>query len=141
MNLKFFKSFAIATAVLLSVATSAQAQYQTLTLAAQVAISPTKTVDIDSAREVSTVAGNNYVIDRNGVKHTGVFANVSVVYGSPAFQNYVQVSNGVWRNLTQTTAVECTQGGSVTTWANGTSETVNDGCAFASAVYYRARRI
>lgn len=143
MKTSFFKSAAIAAAIVMSLTASitAQAQNQGVTLAAQVAISPTKTVDIANAREIGTNGGNHYVIDRNGVKHVGTFANLSVLYGSAAFQNYAQVSPGVWRNLTQTNAIECTQGGSMTTWANGTADTINDGCAFASSVYYRARRI
>ena len=133
----FVASFA---AILAACGGQAQAQDLSATLAGQVAISPTKTVDITTAREIGMNPGNQYVIDRTGVRHPANFGHPSVIYLSGYFAQFAQYAPGVFRNVTQTNSIECSPGGSLTTWANGAQEVTPDGCAFSDSVKARARR-
>lgn len=114
---------------------------QAQTLANQVQISPTKTVDIANARFINLQPGNVYIQDRNGVTHYGVINSMSVLTTTEAFKNYFEFSNKLLINMTQTSAIECSKDtGTVITWADGRTQAVNDGCAFAERVKYNSHR-
>ena len=113
--LKFFLGAVIASASI------GAAQAQQTGLASQVVLSATKTVDISNARFVSTKAGNQYVIDRLGVKHVGTFPNVAAVTYSQAWRDYVKVGDDLYANMSSVNWVDCVQSNSVVAWRTASS--------------------
>lgn len=128
MKSTFFKSAALAAALFASIGA---AQAQQFGAASQIVMSPTKTVDMAHARFVSTQPGNQYIIDRLGVKHVGTFRNIEAVTYSSAFREYTKFSQDLYINLSSTNSVDCVGNNSVITWALGDQQIVADGCAFS----------
>lgn len=126
-------------AVLAMMCTGAYAQQTQASNQAQ--CTATKSVDLASARKVniSNLAAVK-VTDYAGTVHTCTFSNPNVFTFADAAKNYkLNVNNGDYVNLSQTTSVDCVGSQSVIVWHAG-SESIPDSCSFSSAVYAASRR-
>lgn len=129
---------AILAAVLFASIGAAQAQDQGVTLAAQVQVSPSKTMDISHARYINTTPGNQYIIDGNGNKHAATFRSLASIFNNTTFYNFQRVSGDLYQNVSASISIDCANG-TLITWNNGSVELRNDGCAFNDSVKVRSR--
>lgn len=136
------KKMILAAAAVMAIASIAQAQplppQPTLQSMAQFG---GKLVDLDHARVVDLTPGAQFVVDANGITHTGEFVNDTAFTGAASFSKYINASatSARYYNLSMAKAPSCS-GGTVLDWNNGPQQVLADGCALFNRAYAYGRR-
>lgn len=116
-------------------------QARAQSLANQVKVSATASMDISHARAINVTTDGAYIVDQSGAQRAVVFDNLTAVTNNQFFtSNYLRVSGNLYYNATAANIYDCVGSNSTITWGNGQQQAIADGCAISDTFKAYARR-